>query len=115
MAPETDKINLMENEFTQRMELAKALEDSRYKRLELEFELRKLQLSQTALRAQWLSKLQQDIDDINKSFGAMLNRMDYDGSVELVKPGEPVEYDQYGLKLKVRPDVRAWKSCIKDM
>ncbi|XP_055356210.1 uncharacterized protein LOC129601433 [Paramacrobiotus metropolitanus] len=68
---------------------------------EMQFSLRKSQVSSTFLRQQWINKLQGDLAIMNERLRLMFRRIGFDGRVELSIPAQENRFDEYGIDLYV--------------
>ncbi|XP_043597499.1 structural maintenance of chromosomes protein 5 [Bombus pyrosoma] len=55
-----------------------------------------------SLRKEWLTPLSQTIEKINSNFSMYFSAMDCAGEVVLAQPENHMEFDQYGLKIRVK-------------
>ena len=64
--------------------------------------LETLQQRMNMLREEWLKPLSSIVDKINSNFSSYFSAMNCAGEVTLAQPENNMDFDQYGLKIKVK-------------
>nr|XP_003704386.1 PREDICTED: structural maintenance of chromosomes protein 5 [Megachile rotundata] len=65
-------------------------------------QLETLEKTMNTTKEEWLRPLSQIVDKINSNFSTYFSAMDCAGEVTLFAPDNIMEFDQYGLKIKVK-------------
>lgn len=94
------KDNSILDEFNRQNE---ELKDKRDKIAELEVQVKELDSERDRIKSEWLPRLQDVIDVINRNYKSFMQDLSYDGQVELdYDRSNPNNFNSYGVMIKVK-------------